>query len=224
MSDVTIVEIKNADQFRAAAKTFGVPVGERGALPRKALLIAVRAAVAAGTHELVETPFFGVDAVLGSGTPIKRGDLAWTISFTTKNPETGDESKGQADITAKQIHTLLPNANLQGRSLSNTVALVMVASLDGASVAELVNYTVTGVARKAESVATPVVEAPKGEDTPETVPDADKATETPEDVKPDAAPVVEVTPELVPADTAKPAKAPAKPRAPRKTAAKSAAK
>lgn len=224
MSDTkTIVEIKNGDEFRTVAKSFGITVGERGALPRKALLIAVRGAVAAGTHELIETPFFGVDAVLGSGTSgVKRGPLAWVITYRTTDPAT----KVQGDpisfvVTGEQIKNVLPDASLQGRSLSSVVALVMVGWRDGLSISELRNHTVTAVVR-VEDNAEKTEDAPKVEDTGEQGSDADKATETPEDIKPvevtEPAPVEVKTPELVPAESK--AKTPAKPRSTRKPVAK----
>lgn len=226
MSETTVVEtpaifrvkIENVSDFRQVAPVFNVAVSDGpGAMPKRQLLVAVRDAVKAGKAELIETPYFGVDAVLNpsnaTGTKGKLG--GWKISYKTVDSETGKVGSTvlSIDVDKDKIKALMPDAALTGAKLNGVIALVMVAHFEGASIAELPNYVVTDIVRMdAVSDAASTDDAPKGDDTGETDTDADKAPETVEDVKPvEPAPVVEaVTPELVPADTAKPAKTPAK--------------
>lgn len=198
------VKITGKEDFRAVAPVFGIKTPEGpGAMPKRQLLVAVREAVKAGTAELIETDYFGVDAVLngvGSTTSTKGG---WKISYRVINPETRkvDGPVLSVEVDRDKIKSILPDATLQGAKLNAVIALVMVANFEGASVAEFKNYVVTDVVR-VDSVSVPAVadDAPKGDDTGETNTDADKASET---VTPDVPVEVKAdTPELVPAESA----------------------
>lgn len=237
MSETTVVEtpaifrvkIESVADFRAVAPVFDVKVSDGpGAMPKRQLLVAVRDAVKAGKAELIETPYFGVDAVLnpttGTGTKGKTG--GYRITYKTVDSETGkvNDTVLSLDVDRDKIKTLIPDAVFQGPKLNSVIALVMIASFEGASVAELPNYRVVDVVRvDAVSVAATTDDAPKGDDTGETDTDADKAPETVEDVTPvvvESSTVEVNTPELVPADTTdKAAPKPAAKRT-RKTAAK----
>lgn len=237
MSETTAVEtpavfrvkIEGKEDFRAVAPVFGITVSDGpGAMPKRQLLVAVRDAVKAGKAELIETSYFGVDAVLNpSNTTGTKGKLGgWKISYKTVDSETGKVGGDVLSVTVDKdkIKSLMPDAALTGAKLNAVIALVMVAHFEGASISELPNYVVTDIVRMdAVSDAVTPEDAPKGDDTPETSTDADKASETPEEITPvvvETTPAVEAnTPELVPADTTvKPAKTPAKRT--RKTAAK----
>ena len=214
ISSVIQVKIAGKEDFRAIAPVFGIKTPEGpGAMPKRQLLLKVREAVKAGTAELVETDYFGIDAVLngsGAGTKGKMGN--WKISYRVVDAETGKVAGPvmSFEVDKDKIKAVLPDASLVGAKLNAVIALVMVAHREGASIAEFKNYVVTDVARmESETNAGTADEAPKGDDTGEQSSEADKATEVKADV-----------PESVPAETpAKPA-----PKRTRKPAAKSASK
>lgn len=211
------VKITGKEDFRAVAPVFGVdvPTGP-GAMPKRQLLLKVRDAVKAGKATLVETDYFGVDAILsGAGTATSKTG-GWEIHYRTVDAETGKPGKTVQSITVgrDKIKSVLPDASFQGAKLNAVIALVMVASAEGAGIAELKNYVVTDVTRvDSVPVAEPVDEAPKGDDTSEDKTDTDKPSE----------PAAEVKPETVADEIKVPVPAESKPRT-RKTTAKPAAK
>jgi hypothetical protein len=144
---VVKVKITGKEDFRAVAKAFGVKTPEGpGAMPKRQLLVAVREAVKAGTAELIETDYFGVDAVInGTGTTNAKG--GWKISYRVINPETGkvDGPVLSIEVDKDKIKSILPDATLQGAKLNAVIVLVMVSNFEGAGVAEFKNYVVTDV-------------------------------------------------------------------------------
>ncbi len=197
------VKITGKEDFRAVAPVFGIKTPEGpGAMPKRQLLVAVREAVKAGTAELIETDYFGVDAVLNGAGTTSTAKGGWKISYRIVNAETGkvDGPVLSFDVDRDRIKSVVPDASFVGK-FNNVLALVMVAHREGASVAEFKNYVVTDVTR-VDSVSVPAIadEAPQGDDTEKTNTDADKTSETatpdvPVEVKAD-------TPELVPAESA----------------------
>jgi len=177
------VKITNVADFRAVAPLFDVAVSDGpGAMPKRQLLVKVREAVKAGKAELIETDYFGVDAILNpsntTGNKGKSGD--WKISYRVVDAETGKLGTDVQSVTVDKdkIKSVIPDASFQGAKLNAVIALVMVAHLEGAGIAELKNYVVTDVVRQDAVSATDVAE---------TVPDVKEES---------------VTPELVPAESA----------------------
>lgn len=215
MSDITAVEtpavfkvkITGPADLRAVAPVFGITVQDGpGALPKRQLLVKVREAVKEGKAELIETDYFGVDAVLNATGGKGNAKLGgWKISYRVVDAETRKPGDTVQNIVVDRdkIKALIPDANMQGAKLNGVIALVMVAQFEGASIAELPNYVVTDVVRMEAVTAAEVSGKPaETEDTGEKSEDADKATEPVEEVKPSSK-AEEKSPELVPADGSK---------------------
>ena len=226
---VRVIHITSKDEFVKVATEYGITVGERGNLPKRALFAKVLNDIVAGTVKLIPTDFLNpsVQNTTPRATKVKP-IVSYKITYKVVSNGTLSVEDFTVKLTENEVRSYLPHVKGQVGFAFATMVLALHNADEESSVGELLlSYAVSDVER-VESVPVVAVkpvekteDAPKGDDTGEQVPDADKATETPEEIKPDEAPnlvtpeadvpVVEIKTETV---DAKPA---AKPRA-RKTA------
>lgn len=215
---VRVINITTKEQFVKVANEYGIKVGERGNLPKRALFAAVLNDIVAGTVKLVPTSFLSPDVQNKTPREAKvKPEISYVITYkmVADGAPSGDDLT--LSLTENEVRSYLPHVKGQVSSAFATMVLALYNSDENTSVASVLTYAVSDVERvetfpTSESVAKASEEAPKGDDTQETNTDADKAPETVEEVKPDAViePVtVEVKTESKPA---------AKPRSTRKAA------
>lgn len=217
---VRVINITTKEEFVKVANEYGIKVGERGNLPKRALFAAVLNDIVAGTVKLVPTSFLSPD--VQNKTPREKKEkpeISYVITY--KVVEGGNPSGDDLTLTLteNEVRSYLPHVKGQVSTAFATMVLALYNSEESTSVASVLKYAVSDVERvetfASQSVTETTEEAPKGDDTGETDKDADKASETVEEVKPDVVTdettaVVETAPVEV--------KAESKPRAPRKPA------
>lgn len=209
---VRVINITSKEEFVKVANEYGITVGERGNLPRRALFAAVLSDIVDGKVKLIPTGFLSPD--VQNKTPREKRvkpevSYKFTYKMVTDDVPSGDDLT--LSLTENKVRSYLPHVKGQVSAAFATMVLALHNASDENSVGELLlSYAVSDVERvetfPSEGAAETTGEAPKGEGTQEDKTDADKAPETVEEVKPNEAAQVEIV------------KAESKPRAPRKPA------
>lgn len=216
---VRVINITTKEEFVKVANEYGIKVGERGNLPKRALFAAVLNDIVAGTVKLVPTSFLSPD--VQNKTPREKKIKPVVSYVITYKMVTGGEPSGDdltLSLSENEVRSYLPHVKGQVSTAFATMVLALHNSEESTSVASLLTYAVSDVEKvetfpASESNAETTEEAPKGDDTGETDKDADKAPETVPDVVTDETPAVvetapvEVKAESKPRATRKPAKA-----------------
>lgn len=211
---VRVINITSKDEFVRVASEYGIKVGERGGLPKRALFAAVLNDIVAGTVKLVPTSFLSPD--VQNTTPREKKikpEVSYKITYKVVSGGNPSGDDLTLKLTENEIRSYLPHVKgIVGFAFA-TMVLALHNSEESTSVASVLSYAVSDIERvetfpTSESVAETTEEAPKGDDTSDT--DADKAPETVPDVVTDETmAVVETAPVEVKAESKR---APRKPR------------
>lgn len=210
---VRVINITSKGEFVRIAKEYGIKVGERGNLPKRALFTAMLNDIVSGKVKLVPTEFLSPE--VQNKTPREKKikpEVSYTITYkmVADGAPSGDDLT--LTLTENEVRSYLPHVKGQVSAAFATMVLALHNANENTSVASVLSYAVSDVEKvetfpTAESVAETTEDAPKGEETQETDKDADKTSETVPDVVTDETPAVEVKAESKPARTRKPAKA-----------------
>lgn len=198
---IRVINITSKDEFVKVANEYGIKVGERGNLPKRALFAAILNDIVSGKVKLVPTSFLSPE--VQNTTPREKKvkpQISYVITYkmVTGGEPTGDDLT--LTLTENEVRSYLPHVKGQVSTAFATMVLALHNADENTSVATLLTYAVSDVERvetfpTSESVAETTDDAPKGDDTQETDKDADKTSETVEDVKADETPaVVETAP------------------------------
>lgn len=218
---VRVINITSKEEFVKVANEYGITVGERGSLPKRALFAKVLDDIVAGTVKLIPTDF--LNPSVQNTTPREKKvkpiiSYKITYKMVTDGAPSGDDLT--LELSENEVRSYLPHVKGQVGSAFATMVLALHNGEEESNPVEsLLSYAVSDVERvETFPVAVVVIaekteEAPKGDDTPDVVTDADKAPETVEEVKSDeviveTAPVVEEAPKPAakPRSTRKPVK------------------
>lgn len=205
---IRVINITSKDEFVKVANEYGIKVGERGNLPKRALFAAILNDIVSGKVKLVPTSFLSPE--VQNTTPREKKvkpQISYVITYkmVTGGEPTGDDLT--LTLTENEVRSYLPHVKGQVSTAFATMVLALHNAVETTSVAALLTYAVSDVERvetfpTSESVAETTDDAPKGDDTQETDKDADKTSETVEDVKADETPaVVETAPVEVKAES-----------------------
>lgn len=202
--EIPIVKVTTADEFRAVAKTYGVPVGERGRVPKKNLFDALLPLIIAGKIKFVETEFLSLADARGvvKGEKKIKPHVSYRINYHTLNKNGKPMPGVQLMLTQNEIKSYLPNVRGMVNIAFATMAVALHRAKDGALLADLNKYVVTSVEKietmpggdvqtmtdqtdtedtDAQSNAETTNAMPEDEDTREAVSNAGSDTETPTD-------------------------------------------
>lgn len=182
---VRVINITTKNEFIKVANEYGIKVGERGNLPKRALFAAVLNDVVAGTVKLVPTSFLSPD--VQNKTP-RETKVKPVVSYKITYKMVADGAPSGDDLTLElsenEVRSYLPHVKGQVSTAFATMVLALFHSdEESTSVAALLSYAVSDVERvemfpASETLAEKMEDAPKGDDTPDVVTDADKAPET----------------------------------------------
>lgn len=219
---VRVINITSKEEFVKVANEYGITVGERGSLPKRALFAKVLDDIVAGTVKLIPTDFLNPSV---QNTTPREKKVKPIISYKITYQVVTDGKPIGSDLTLElsenEVRSYLPHVKGQVSAAYATMVLALHnnGGPESNPVESLLTYAVSDVERVETFPVAAVVpaekteEAPKGDDTPDVVTDADKAPETVEEVKSDeviveTAPVVEEAPKPAakPRSTRKPVK------------------
>jgi len=185
---VRVINITSKEEFVKVASEYGIKVGERGNLPRRALFAAVLSDIVDGKVKLIPTGYLSPD--VQNKTP-REAKVKPVVSYVITYKMVADGAPSGDDLTLSltenEVRSYLPHVKGQVSAAYATMVLALFHSEESTSVASVLKYAVSDVERVesfpvSESVAETTEEAPKGDDTQETNTDADKTPETVEEV------------------------------------------
>jgi len=130
-TDARTVRIENADDFRVAAKFFGIPVKAAGRLPFKALAQHVLRL----NWAIVPTDLFNNSVALGGTTSVPKGksiDTVWNVSYRKVHANGGTGPIQNATITLSDVrkHTGSSVGRIGPKRLMITLAATLEVPLD----------------------------------------------------------------------------------------------
>jgi hypothetical protein len=183
---VRVLNITTKEDFVRVATEYGVKVGGRGNLPKRALFAAVLSDIVAGKVKLIPTSFLSPD--VQNTTPREKKikpEVSYRITYKViSNGEPSGEDI-TVSLTENEIRSHLPHVKGQVGFAFATMALALHNADEDNTPGDLIqSYAVTDVAR-VETLPVPAAEnnaeasdkAAEGEDTGEDKTDADKASE-----------------------------------------------
>jgi len=199
--EIPVIKVTNADEFRAVAKVYGIPVGERGRLPKKNLFDALLPLIIAGKVKFVETEFLSLADARGviKGERKAKPEISYRITYHTLNKNGKPMPGTTVTLTANEIRSYLPNVKGMVNVAMATMAIALYRAKDGSPLTDLNKYVITGLVKiedtpgtdeptangeadtDAQNGAEDTDSASEGEDTGEAVSDADSDSETPTD-------------------------------------------
>ena len=197
---VRVINITSKGEFVKIAKEYGIEVGKRGNLPKRALFAAILNDIVSGKVKLVPTDFLSPEVQNKTPREAKvKPEISYTITYkmVADGAPSGDDLT--LTLTENEVRSYLPHVKgIVGVAFA-TLVLALHNSEESTSVASVLSYAVSDVERvetfpASESVAETTDDAPKGEEVSDVPTDADKAPETVEEVKAEETPVVETAP------------------------------
>jgi hypothetical protein len=205
MSDTTVtpvIKIENADAFRTVAKEYGVPVGERGRLPKRALFEILLPLIISGEIKFIPTEFFSQLDAVGTvkGEKKIKPSISYRINYHVLNKNGKPMPGTSVTLTQNEIKSYLPNVKGMVNVALATMAVALHRAKDGAVLTDLNKYVVSDVVKietmpgtgeqtvtvaddantDAQSNAEDTNDTSKGENTGEAVSNADSDAETEE--------------------------------------------
>ena len=195
--EIPVIKVTNADEFRAVAKVYDIPVGERGRLPKKNLFDALLPLIIAGKIKFVETEFLSLADARGviKGEKKAKPEISYKITYHTLNKNGKPMPSITVTLTQNEIKSYLPHVKGMVNIAFATMAIAMHRAKEGALLADLNKYVVTGLVKvetmpgtdvesvtdevdtDAQSAAEVTDDTSKGEDTGEAVTDSEKPTD-----------------------------------------------